>query len=136
MKPSDTRWLSHERCVKAICKELPPLLQTLSQLNESCGDAEACGIYSLSARVNGVSNSYLLSEVLSAPALLNLFIQKKMLTSASFPICSRLDRLNSIRESDASWCTTAETAISNFETEHGITIKGSRGPTVQKSPPL
>ena len=32
VKPSDTRWLSHERCVKAICKELPPLLQILSQL--------------------------------------------------------------------------------------------------------
>ena len=37
---------------------------------------------------------------------------------------------------DASLCTAAETAISNLETEHGITIKGSRGPTVWKSPPL
>ena len=37
---------------------------------------------------------------------------------------------------DASCCTAAETAISNLETEHGITIKGSRGPTVWKSPPL
>ena len=27
---SDTRWLLHEPCVMAICKELPPLLQTLS----------------------------------------------------------------------------------------------------------
>ena len=49
---------------------------------------------------------------------------------------STLDHLNSIRDSDASWCTAAETAISNLETEHGITIKGSRGPTVRKSPPL
>ena len=47
-----------------------------------------------------------------------------------------LDHLNSIRESDASWCTAAETAILNLETEHGITVKGSRGPTVRKSPPL
>ena len=47
VKPSDTRWLSHERCVKAICKELPPLLQTLSQLYESSGDDEAYGIYYL-----------------------------------------------------------------------------------------
>ena len=36
----------------------------------------------------------------------------------------------------ASLCTAAEIAISNLENEHGITIKGSRGPTVQKSPPL
>ena len=41
-----------------------------------------------------------------------------------------------IRESDASWCTAAETAILDLETEHGITIKGSRGQTVWKSPPL
>ena len=39
VKLSDTRWLSHECCVMAICKELPPLLQTFSQLYESTGDA-------------------------------------------------------------------------------------------------
>ena len=39
-------------------------------------------------------------------------------------------------EIDASWCTAAETAISDLETEHGIKIKGSRVPTVRKSPPL
>ena len=49
---------------------------------------------------------------------------------------SILDHLNSIRESDASWCTATETTISNLETEHGITIKGSRGPMVQILPPL
>ena len=49
---------------------------------------------------------------------------------------STLDHLNSIRESDASWCTAAETAISNLVTEHGIIINGSRGPTVWKSSPL
>ena len=69
MKPSDTRWLSHERCVKAICRELPPLMQTLSQLYESSEDGEAYSIYSLLASVNGGSSSYLLSEVPSALAL-------------------------------------------------------------------
>ena len=53
-----------------------------------------------------------------------------------FMLKSTLDLLNSIWESDASWCAAAETAISNLETEHGITIKGSKGPTVWKSPPL
>ena len=88
-----------------ICKELLPLLQTFSQLYESSGDAEAYGIYSLLASVNGVSSSYLLSEVLSALALLNLSMQKKIADVSKLPC-------------DASWCTTAETAISNLETEH------------------
>ena len=42
---------------------VPQLLQTLSQLYESSGDAEAYGVYSHLASFNGVSSSYLLSEV-------------------------------------------------------------------------
>ena len=34
VKPSDTRWLSHEHYIKVICKELPSFMQTLSQLYE------------------------------------------------------------------------------------------------------
>ena len=90
-------------------------------------------IYSLWASVNGVSSSYLLSEVLSALALLNFFIQKKIaeFSKLCFMLKSTLDHLNSIRKSNAIWCTAAETAVSNLA-EHGLTIKGSRGPTVQK----
>ena len=51
-----------------------------------------------------------------------------------FMLKSLPDHLNSIRESVTNWCT--ETAISHLEIEHGITIKGCRGPTVRKSPPL
>ena len=65
-------------------------------------------------------------------------MQKKIADFSKLPFMLKttLDHLNSIRESDASWCTAAETSVSNLETEHGITIKGSRGPTVRKSPPL
>ena len=70
--------------------------------------------------------------------LLSLFMQKKIADFSKLPFMlkSTLDYLNSIRESDACWCTAAETAISNLETEHVIIIKGSWGPTVRKSPPL
>ena len=95
------------------------IVANLSQLYESSGDAEAYGIYSLLASVNGVSSSYLLSEVLSVPALFNLFMQKKIADSSklSFILKHTIDHLNSIWESDASWCAAAETAISNLETE-------------------
>ena len=65
-------------------------------------------------------------------------MQKKIADFSKLPFVlkSKLDHLNSTRENDARWCTAAELAISNLETEHGITIKGSRGPTVRKSPPL
>ena len=104
MKPSDTRWLSHEHYVKAICMALPPLLQTFPQLYESSGDAEAYGIYSLLTSVNGVSSSYLLSEVLSAFALFNLFMHTKIAEFNKLPFMfkSTLEHLNFIRESDTS----------------------------------
>ena len=41
VKPSDTRWLSHECCVRAIYQELPALIVTLQQLYETSGNAEA-----------------------------------------------------------------------------------------------
>ena len=41
IKPSDTRWLSHERCVCAILKELPALIIILQSIYDECGDAEA-----------------------------------------------------------------------------------------------
>ena len=67
--------------------------------------------------VNGVSSSYLLSGVLSALAVKNLFMQKKIVYFSKLPFM-----LISIRERDASWFTATETAISNLETEHGIII--------------
>ena len=58
------------------------------------------GIYSLLASVDGVSCSYLLSEVLSALALLNLFMQNKIADFSKLPFMlkSTLDHRNSIRE--------------------------------------
>ena len=85
VKPFYTRWLSYKHCVKAICKELPPLLQTLSQLYESSGEAKVYGIYSFLAIVNGLSSSYLITEVLSSLALLNLFMQKKIADFRKLP---------------------------------------------------
>ena len=40
----DTQWLSYERCVKAIQKELPALIITLHKLYDDSGDAEAYGL--------------------------------------------------------------------------------------------
>ena len=77
VKPCDTRWLSHERRVKVICKELPPLLQTLSHLYEPSGDAEAYGIYSLWTIVSGIKQ---LSPIRSSqfPCSIKFFMLKKI----------------------------------------------------------
>ena len=90
------------------------LLQTLSQLYESSGDAYS--IYSFMASVNGVTLLQL-SPIRSSqsPCSLKLVHAQEDADFSKLPFMfkSTLDHLNSIRESDASWCTAAETAIFN-----------------------
>ena len=61
--------------------------------------------------VNGISSRYLQSELLSAPAFSNWFMQKKVpdFSKIPFVLKSTLDHLNSTAEGDASLCTAAET---------------------------
>ena len=60
-RPSDTRWLSHERCLRAILKELPALIITLHSLYEDNGDAEAYGIALALGSFSGIESLVLLS---------------------------------------------------------------------------
>lgn len=43
-KPSETRWLAWERCVRAVRKSLPALVLTFEQIYSESGDAEAFGL--------------------------------------------------------------------------------------------
>ena len=45
-KPSDTRWLARERCVRAVRKSLPALVATFQEMYDESGDAEAYGLWS------------------------------------------------------------------------------------------
>ena len=56
VKPSSTRWLSHERCLRAIRKNLPALIITLQQIYLKSGDAEAYGISLVFSSFSGVAS--------------------------------------------------------------------------------
>lgn len=72
VKPSDTRWLSHERCIRAIRKELPSLIITLEMLYDDSGDAEAYGLAIVLSSFGGVATIFLLAAVLDLLAKLKL----------------------------------------------------------------
>ena len=86
VKPSDTRWLSHERCVRAIRKELSALIVTLQQLYEVSGDAEAYGLAMVLSSFSGVATIFLLQSVLDLLAKLNCFMQRKATDFSRLPI--------------------------------------------------
>ena len=96
VKPSDTRWLSHERCVRAIYRELPALIVNLQQLNEISGD----GIGALLATYTGVASIVFLSEVLDILARMNVSMQRKLLNLSRLPVLLKIttDQLEHLKD--------------------------------------
>ena len=83
VKPSDTRWLSHEQCMQAIRKELSAIIVTLQQLYETSGDAEAFGLSTLLSNYTGIASAVFLSDVLDILARMN-FCRGRQLTLAGY----------------------------------------------------
>ena len=71
VKPSDTRWLSHER---TLCTGYLP--RSSCPYYETSGDAEAYGIGALLATYAGVASIVFLSEVLDILARMNVSMQE------------------------------------------------------------
>ena len=105
MKPSDTRWLSHERSVQAIYRELPTLIVTLQQLYETSGDAEAYSIGALLATYTGVASIVFLSEVQDILARMNVSVQRKLLDLSRLPVLLKImtNQLEHLKDEVSGW---------------------------------
>ncbi len=127
VKPSDSRWLSHERCVRAILKELPCLIITLQQLYEESGDAEAYGLALLLTSYPGVATIVLLSALLDLLAKLNCFMQRKAADFSKLPIILRsiVDEIKHLKDPGSEWCSIVESTVEMLETEHSISVKNT-----------
>lgn len=77
VKPNSARWLSHERYLHAIHKDLPALVATLQQLYQTSGDAEVYGISLALSSFSGVARIFLLSEAFDTLAKLNCYMQRQ-----------------------------------------------------------
>ena len=124
VKPSDTRWLSHERCVRPIHKELLVLIITLHNLYEDSGDAEAYGLAMVLSSYSAVATVILLSSTLDLLAKLNCFMQRKATDFSRLPIVleSILWELKTLKNDGAEWCSQVETTIARLKREHDITL--------------
>ena len=56
IQPSDTRWLAHDRAVRAIRCSVRPLIDTLQHIHEDTGKPEALGIVNVIKTYNFVAN--------------------------------------------------------------------------------
>ena len=128
MKPSDTRWLSHEHYVRAIYRKLPALIVTLQQLYETSDDAEAYCIGALLATDSGVASIVFLSEVLDILARMNVSMQRKLLDLSRLPVLLKIttDQLEHLKHERSEWLDLVESEISLLKEKHDITL-GTHG---------
>ena len=129
VKPSDTRWLSHERCIKTIVKELPALITTLHQLYETSGDAEAYGVALVLSSFSGIACLIFLSKVLDLLAKLNCFMQRQAADFSRLPLMidSIQKELKLLIQDGACWCSEVTSTVLKLEEDYGIIVnRGAR----------
>jgi hypothetical protein len=100
LKPSDTRWLARERCVRAVRRSLPALVATFQEMYDESGDAEAYGLGRLFCKYKSVACLYMLCDVLHTLAKLQGSLQSKGLNLACVPgmVESSIARLKELKE--------------------------------------
>ena len=98
-KPSDTRWLAQERCVRAVQQTLSALVATFEKIYDDSGDAEAFGIAKLMCTYKFVACLHMLCDVVHTVAKLQGSLQSKVLDLATVQILvqSTISRLTEIQ---------------------------------------
>ena len=79
MKPSDTCWLAHEHCVKAIKASYSSIVLALENIYETSHEPEALGSNKAHSSYSTIAAMYLLDYILPQVAKLSRAIQTKHL---------------------------------------------------------
>ena len=79
VKPSDTRWLAHERCVKAVKANYATIVITLGNIYEQSHEPEALGISKALSKESTLSAIFLLDFVLPLVIKLSKCLQTEKL---------------------------------------------------------
>ena len=79
IKPSDTRWLAHERCVKAVKASYSSIAVTLDSNFQNNHESEALGLHRTLCKLSTIACIFLLAYVLPNVAKLSRALQAKQL---------------------------------------------------------
>ena len=78
-KPSDTRWLAHERCVKAVKASYGVIITALNDIHQNTHEPEALGLSKALSKQSTVVAIYMLDYVLPEVAKLSRTLQTEHL---------------------------------------------------------
>ena len=120
LKPTDTRWLSHENTIRSFKRSYIALVVTLETIHEESGDAEAHDLALCLKQLETVAVIYILSEVLGNIVRLCKSLQTKGFDLVQVPLAvsSTLQELHAIQVSptDAVWYNSLKEKISELNT--------------------
>ena len=126
-KPSDTRWLARERCVKAVKENYIAIVITLNNIYEETNQPEALGISKALSSKSTISAVYLLDFVLPQVAKLSKTLQSEKLdlTVISSLVEATLYSLDDALSPAANWVLELQGMKESLEEATGVNITTS-----------
>lgn len=127
VKPSDTRWLAHERCVKAVKESYSAIVTALNNIYEQTHEPEALGISKAMCKPSTVCAMYLLDYALPQVAKLSKCLQAEKidLTAVAPLVDATLNTLDDATLPAANWVLELLDAKDDLEaaTDNKITTE-------------
>ena len=124
VKPSHTRWLAHERCIKAVKASCSPIVLALENIYETLHEPEALRLSKALSRHSTIAAMYLLDYILPQVSKLSHALQTKQLDLSL--ISSLMDAtLNSLDDAIlplANWVLHLQDAREELKAATGIEV--------------
>ena len=128
IKPSDTRWLSHERCVKVVKASYSAIVITIGQIYETTHEPEALGIHGALCKLFTIAAIYLLDFDLPQVAKLSKALQTEQLDLSliSSLIDATVQSLDDAVLPRANWVLELLDNIDDLKTATKVTIDADK----------
>ena len=124
IKPSDTRWLSHERCVKAVKASYSAIVITIGQIYETTHEPQALGIHGALCKLSTIAAIYFLDFTLPQVAKLSKALQTEQLDLSliSSLVDATVQSLDDAVLPGANWMLELLDNIDDLKTATKVTI--------------
>ena len=134
-KPSDTRWLAHERCVKAVKASYAAIVVALDNIHENTHEPEALGLSKSLSKRSTVAAMYMLDYTHPQVVKLSKTLQTEHLDLLLIPslVDSTLCALDDTVLPAANWVLELLEEAENLEKTAGIEISPGDITTFQKN---
>lgn len=122
IKPSDTRWLAHERCVKAVKGSYSAIVAALDNIYEETHEPEALGISKALCKKSTIAAIFLLDYVLPQVAKLSRTLETEKLDFTAIIVDATLHVLDDAELPAANWVLELLDAKDDLEVATGTNM--------------